>query len=498
MVRTGAQYLQSLRDDRAVYIDGERVRDVTTDPRLAGAARTVAELYDMQHDPAFGAKLTYASPTSGKPAALSFIEPRTRKDLEDRGNAFAIVAGKCSGLFGRTPDFMNAGLAAIASAAEIFDTADRAFGANVRRYYEDMRERDLTMTHIQVNPQVDRTRTVSQQVHDIALKAVRETDSGFYVNGMRLVGTLAQFSNEILVMPSVVVTNDESAADYALAFAVSVATPGVKIISRPTLIPQNAGHFLDHPLSSRFDEGDATIVFDNVFIPWERAFIYRDVERCNKLYKLSYLTEHYTHQTQTRALAKAEFMAALAVYIAKSTKIDNFPNVQSQLADLLMFVEGHRALLAQAIATGSPTPFGTFAPNRWPLHTSQIYYYERYDRMIDAIRALAAGGLVAAPSYAEFNGEIADVVERYFATSSLESEKRIRLLRLAWDASVSGFSGRQSLYERFYQGDPVRRAGAYYRDYPVQDMTNRIDEMLDDLAARARQAGQQRNREDIS
>ncbi len=485
MVRNGAQYLESLRDDRAVFIDGERVRDVTADPRLAGAARTVAELYDLQHDPAVAPELTYASPTSGNPVALSFIEPRSRVELEQRGKAFAIVADKCSGLFGRTPDFMNAGLAAIASASEIFDAEARAYGANVRRYYEDMRERDLTMTHIQVNPQVDRTKTVNQQVNDIALKAVRETDAGFYVNGMRLVGTLAQFSNEILVMPSVVVTNDESAADYALAFAVSVSTPGVKIISRPTLIPQNAGHFLDHPLSSRFDEGDATIIFDNVFIPWENAFIYRDVERCNRLYKQSFLAEHYTHQTQTRALAKAEFMAGLAIYIAKSTKIDAFPNVQGQLADLLMFVEGHRALLAQAIATGSQTPFGTFAPNRWPLHTSQIYFYERYDKMINTVRALAAGGLVAAPSYAEFSGEIAEVVENYFSTSTMQSEKRVRMLRLAWDASVSGFSGRQSLYERFYQGDPVRRATAYYRDYPVQELTNRIDLMLEDLAQRA-------------
>jgi 4-hydroxyphenylacetate 3-monooxygenase len=489
MVRTGRQYLDSLRDGREVYIDGERVRDVTKDPRLAGAASTVAELYDLQHDTALAPDLTYASPKTGNPVALSFIEPKSREDLERRGRAFAIVAEKCSGLFGRTPDFMNAGLAAIASASEIFDTEARAFGRNVRRYYEDMREQDLTMTHIQVNPQVDRTKTVSQQSTDIALKAIGENDAGFRVNGMRLVGTLAQFSNEILVMPSVVVTNDESAADYALAFAVPVATPGVKIISRPTLIPQNAGHFLDHPLSSRFDEGDATIVFDNVFIPWENAFIYRDVEKCNQLYKQSFLAEHYTHQTQTRALAKAEFMASLAIYIAKSTKIDAFPNVQSQLAELLMFVEGHKAMLAQAIATGSQTPFGTFAPNRWPLHTSQIFFYERYDTMINTVRALAAGGLVAAPSYAEFGGEISEVVERYFATASMDSEKRIRMLRLAWDASVSGFSGRQSLYERFYQGDPVRRATAYYRDYPVGGMLERVDRILDDLAVRAKQAG---------
>ena len=185
-------------------------------------------------------------------------------------------------------------------------------------------------------------------------------------------------------------------------------------------------------------------------------------------------------------------MASLAIYIAKSTKIDAFPNVQTQLAELLMFVEGHKAMLAQAIATGKETPFGTFAPNRWPLHTSQLYYYERYDKMINTVRALAAGGLVAAPSYAELDGEIGGIVERYFATSTMESEKRIRMLRLAWDASVSGFSGRQSLYERFYQGDPVRRVAAYYKDYPVDGMINRIDRILDDLSDRTRRTGNQK------
>ncbi len=486
-IRTGRQFLASIQDGRAVYMDGERIRDVTSDSRLAGAARTLAELYDLQSDRALAPALTYASPTTGEPVAMSYIEPRSIEDLQRRGKAFQIVANACQGLFGRTPDFMNAGLASLASAAEILNVeGGLAGGANVRKYYESVRDSDLTLTHIQINPQVDRTKQTSRQVHDLALKVVRETDAGCYLNGMRLVGTLAQFSNEILVMPSVVVTSEADAADYAFACSVPVATPGVKIISRPTLIPQNPGHFLDNPLASRFDEGDATIVFDNVFVPWERLYIYRDVERCNSLYKRCYIAEHYTHQTQTRALAKAEFMAGLAAYIAKSTKVDAFLNVQGQLAELLMFVENQRALLAQALATATRTPFGTFAPNRWPLHTAQIFFYERYGRMIDTVRSLAAGGLVAAPSYAELHGEIGEVVQQYFKTATLDSDRRIRLLRLAWDAAISTFSGRQALYERFYQGDPVRRAASYYLDYPLQPLLERIDGVLDDLAARSR------------
>ncbi len=281
-------------------------------------------------------------------------------------------------------------------------------------------------------------------------------------------------------MPSVVVTNAAEAADYAFAFAVPAATEGVKIISRPTVVPQNPGHQLDHPLSSRFDEGDATIVFDKVFVPWERTFIYRDVDRCNAIYKQTWLAEHYTHQTQTRALAKAEFMHGGAGLLHR--EIDQgrrLSNVQGQLAELLMFVEMQRALLAQAVETATETPFGTFAPNKWPLHTAQIFFYERYDRMINAVRALGAGGLVAAPSFAELGGPIGDTVEAYFASAGLDSERRIRLLRLAADASISSFSGRQALYERYYQGDPVRRAAGYYAEYPLAPLLQKIDALLD-------------------
>ena len=80
-IRTGAQFLGAIRDDRQIYLDGERVADVTRDPRLAAAARSLAELYDIQHDPALAARMTFASPASGDPVGLSFIEPRSVDDL---------------------------------------------------------------------------------------------------------------------------------------------------------------------------------------------------------------------------------------------------------------------------------------------------------------------------------------------------------------------------------------------------------------------------------
>ena len=134
-IRTGKEYLESLRDGRDIRIDGERVADVTADRRFQGAARTVARLLDMQHDPALQATMTYASPTTGDRVGLSFIEPRSVEDLVARRGCVLQWMQETQGMFGRSPDFMNCYLSAFASAESEFARGGAHFGGNVRRFY---------------------------------------------------------------------------------------------------------------------------------------------------------------------------------------------------------------------------------------------------------------------------------------------------------------------------------------------------------------------------
>jgi len=134
-IRTGEELLQSLRDDRLLFIDGERVGDVTTDPRFAGAARSLAELYDMQHDPALVERMTFRSPTSGDRVGLSFIEPRSVDDLIRRREMGKIWAEATCGMFGRSPDYMNIFVTGMASAADQFGHKDKSFAENIRAYH---------------------------------------------------------------------------------------------------------------------------------------------------------------------------------------------------------------------------------------------------------------------------------------------------------------------------------------------------------------------------
>jgi 4-hydroxyphenylacetate 3-monooxygenase len=97
-IRAGEQLLQSLQDGRQLFIDGERVEDVTTDPRFDAAARSLAELYDMQHDPALIDRMTFLSPTSGERVGLSFVELRSVDDLIHRRDMAKIWAAETPAL----------------------------------------------------------------------------------------------------------------------------------------------------------------------------------------------------------------------------------------------------------------------------------------------------------------------------------------------------------------------------------------------------------------
>lgn len=481
-IRSGAQYLESLKDGRDIRIDGERVRDVTTDPRFAGAARTVAQLLDMQHRPDLHERMTYASPSSGERVGLSFIEPRSREDLAARRGAIAVWMNETQGMFGRSPDFMNCFISAFASAAPEFGKRDPRFGQNMRRFYEFCREGDAVMTHVLINPQVDRSKPVDHQEKDLAAKIVRETDRGIVIRGARMVSTLAAFANEIVVMPSSYIANTPGASDYAFGFSIPAATPGMSFISRPSIVPTGAGAVHDYPLSLRLDEGDAMVIFDNVLVPWERVFIHRDVDMCNGLYPRTFLSAHTGHQAAVKALAKSEFMLGLALALARSTKIDGYTHVQGMLAEIMVSVQTVKACIEAAEQNCVTTPFGTVAPDPMPMWVIRLGFPRMFHRMQEIVQLMGASGLVGAPSLAEFSGDAAEMAREYLQSVNSNAEQRSQLCRLAYDASVSSFAGRQQLYERYYTGDPVRLSGLLCSLYPDKEgLTGRIDQLLDEL-----------------
>jgi 4-hydroxyphenylacetate 3-monooxygenase len=216
-----------------------------------------------------------------------------------------------------------------------------------------------------------------------------------------------------------------------------------------------------------------------VHVPWERVFIYRDVEVFNSLYRRTGALAPMAHQFVTKDLAKAEFMMALAFTLVRTTKVDEFLHIQGRLADLINDVEVIRACLLASEVGAAPSPYGVMLPASGPLNAMRFMFPQMFQRACETIQVIGAGGLFMVPSFAEFDGPLSDAVNTYYQAANADARSRIKLFRLAYDAALSSFSGRQQLYERYFAGDPVRSAGGLYHAYDKEAHVARIWTLLD-------------------
>ncbi|MCH8110213.1 MAG: 4-hydroxyphenylacetate 3-monooxygenase, oxygenase component [Chloroflexi bacterium] len=479
--RTGKEYIERLREQGPdVYLHGERVKDVTTHPALRNGVNTLASLYDMQHDPALRDKMTYESPSTGDRVGLSFLTPRTLQDLESRHDMMAQWARASFGMMGRTPDFLNVSLMAMAEAGDYFGQNRPEFKDNIRRYYEYVRENDLVLTHTLINMQRSRTpqSTPLEDTTDVALSVVKETDAGIVVRGARVLATLGPLSDEIAVYPSRSHRLPGKAPEnYSFAFAVPCNIPGLKYLCRESF-DLGRSHF-DHPLGSRFEEMDAIVFFDDVLVPWERVFLLGDVELANNMAISTNQYLHSGHQVVTRNVAKCEFILGLANLMVQTLGSGQNPQVQQMMAEIIENMEVTKACLRAAEADAKIDQWGVMSPSLAPISVARSLFIRMYPRMAEILQLIGSSNLMALPTEADLSGPLAPEIARYLETDTASAKERVRLFRLAWDTCCSAFASRQVLYERFFQGDIQRNAIILNELCDKEPMTEMVREFLE-------------------
>jgi 4-hydroxyphenylacetate 3-monooxygenase len=478
--RTGTEYIKGLQEqEREIWLRGERVKDVTTHPGLANGVRAIASLYDLQHDPKSRDDMTYVSPASGERLGLSFVIPRTREELERRGAMMLRWARTTCGMMGRSPDFMNVTFAAWAAAADYFARGRPEFGQNIRRYYDYISERDLTLTHSLINLQ--RSRTLSGVFNleaGTALQVVRETDAGVVVHGARILATLGPLADEIAVYSPRVARHTETHSPFALNFAIPCGAPGLKFLCRESF-DLGRSHF-EHPLGSRFEEMDCVVFFDNVLVPWERVFLLGDVDLLNATATTTHSMTHTAHQGAAKNIAKCEFVLGLALLMTKTLGNAQLPHSEERLGELMLYTELMKACLRAAEADAQLDDWGVMCPAELPAESTRNLFMTAYPRMVEILQLLGSSSFMITPTEADFRGPLAPEIEQYLATDTATARDRVKLFRLAWDVAGSAFGSRQVLYERFFASDPLTRARALGAIYPKDEMMARVQEFLDD------------------
>jgi 4-hydroxyphenylacetate 3-monooxygenase len=477
-MRTGSEYLRSLNDGRQVFLDGERVKDVSAHRAFREAARSIARLYDIAAAPELRERMTFRSPKTGEAVLRAFQIPRSHADLAARRAFSETWAEATFGLMGRTPDHVAGFFCGYAATPRMFAAAGQRFADNVVAFYEHMRDNHLYVSYAIVPPQIDRSKPAHKQ-SDPTLYAgvVKERDDGIVISGAQQLATAGAISDFIhLSCIHPLQAGDEN---YANCLAVPVNAPGVKLYPRRPFAT-GATNTFDYPLSSRFDESDSYVVFDNAFVPWERVFIYRNVEISRDQWWKTPAHLYGNHQAQVRYVTKLRFMIGIAQRMNEMTGNAANPAVQIMMGELAALVGVYESMLLAHESMAAIDADGVLWPSRTALYSAMALQSELNGRMLEIVRELTGAAMITLPSSLhDFESpQTAPDMERYMRSASSDAKSRVALMRLAWDFIGSEFGSRHAQYEKFYGGASFVVKQNVYRNFDFKRATALVDAAL--------------------
>ena len=476
-MKTAADHLNSLRDGRTIYLNGQAIHDVVVHPAYRNAVHSAAHLYDFQAAPANLERMTFVSPSSGERVNRCWHLPRTYAELVQRRQALTAWAELTYGFMGRSPDHVASCLAGMVMGLEVFARHNQERAGALQEYFRYARDHDLFVTYVIVNPQADRAKGASGQADEFLAAAICDEDAeGITIKGGKMLGTSTIMANEVLVTSIQPLMPGEE--QYAFTAAVPLGTPGLKILSRKSY-EATAVSVFDNPLASRFDENDAILYFDEVKIPWERVFTYRDTDMCRAQFHDAPTHVLQNYQAQVRLMIKLRFLLGLARKIAEVNGIVKFPQVVDTLGLLAAQVTMVEGLVHGMEAAG--TQYGEyFVPNKRMLYSALVLTQQLYPQVMHTLRELAGGGMIMLPSAAaDFaNPAIAPYIGRTQRSSVVSPKERVKLFKLAWDAVGSEFASRHTQYEMFYASAAFVTRGHAFRTCAWDTATDLVEHFL--------------------
>lgn len=326
--RTGEEHIRSLRDGRTVYLDGELVDDVTTHPAFRNAVKSAASFYDFQSRPENVELMTFAPDGGTRRASRSWQRPRTCEELVLRRKALQQLARLTYGFMGRSPDHVASAITGQIMGIDVFEAHDPKRAKAFMDYYHYASGEDLFLTYVIINPQANRSKDWGEQDAELVAKIVDEDSTGITIRGAKMLGTSSIMANEVFVANLQPLKPGEE--DLAFSCAVPMNATGLEVLSRKSYEAAALSRF-DNPLSSRFDENDALMYFQDVKVPWDRVFVHRSVDMCRDQFHATPGHIFQNYQAQIRLSVKLRFLTAWPAASPTSSARRRYPRSPSSL-----------------------------------------------------------------------------------------------------------------------------------------------------------------------
>jgi len=475
--KTGAEHIKSLKDGRTVYIDGKLVADVTEHPAFRNSVRSAAALYDFQARPENIEAMTFAPEGSNRRVNRCWQLPRNYAEMVQRRKALQKWATLSCGFMGRSPDHVASTLVGQRIGIDVFEKHGAERAKALRDYFEEASRNDYFLTYVIINPQAERSKDWGDQAEGLVAKIVDEDSGGITIRGAKLLGTSSIMANEVLVANLQPLKPGEE--DLAFSCALPMNAKGLRVLSRKSY-EASAVSIFDNPLSSRFDENDALIYFEDVKVPWERVFVHRDTDMCRAQFHDTPSHAYQNYQAQIRLSVKLKFLIGLAHRITDAIGTNTMPPIREQLGFLAANVGMVHAMLAGMEAEG--TMRGDYwVPNRHYMYSAQVLTQDLYPRVINTIRELSGGALIMLPSSIEDYSDphLAKIIRTTQRAAKMTPDDKVKFLKAAWDAIGSEFGSRHTQYEMFYAGARFVTSGHSYRTFDWEGATGMVDGLMD-------------------
>ncbi|MBY6059034.1 4-hydroxyphenylacetate 3-hydroxylase family protein [Leisingera daeponensis] len=464
MLRTGQQYRDSIRDGRRVWMNGERVHDVTTHPQFKPLIDIRARIYDMAHEDATRDIMSYEE--NGDRFSVGLKLPYTQDDWHAKRRATDAVLEDVGGIVTRVGDETAGEMWSLYDGQDILNEVDPRFSDNIRTHIHKVIQNDPFHVSANTDPKGDRSKRPQDQDPDMLLRVVKETDAGIVVRGAKY-ETAAAYANQAFTKPTIANWGDSALSEYAVGFICDFSSPNLRFICRTGFTGRAPAD--DYPLSSRFDEIDALVIYDDVLIPWENVLFYQHTKAAGFIRNT--LHRYSAFAFVQRNLKLADLMIGAALWNVRQTGLEKQQAVQEKLATLACYREGINAHLTAAITNAETSPGGLLMPNQSLLMTGRVHACSQLHHMMHLTRELCGGQICVTPDAAAFaDPDTADWLKKFYTLNdNWSSDDRRKLLAFARDLLNSDYAGHRLTFQLFAQAPPFAHLGAVYRNFDFDD-----------------------------
>ncbi|MEH6947422.1 4-hydroxyphenylacetate 3-hydroxylase N-terminal domain-containing protein [Bacillus sp. JJ634] len=473
---TGKEYKESLQDGREVYIDGEKVTNVTEHPAFKPIINVKARMYDMAHEPNHKNILT-TTLEDGEIVSRAYKAPKTKEDLSAIRTHVETILDDLGGVVYRVGDETIGEMWSLYDAKDKLNEIDPTYAKNIEYHIDRVARKDLFHVSANTDPKGDRSKLFAGKDGGTLLHVVEENDKGIVVKGAKF-ETAAAYAHQAFVKPTILdwTAGEDTMAPFACGFICDMGSPGLKHICRTSLGQDK--NPTDYPISTRFEEIDTLLIFDHVLIPWENVLFHRSL--ASAAYIRSTLHRYSAFNYVLRMLRRADYLIGVAALNVEQTGLTQLQAVKEKLSQLIGYREGINAFLTAAVANAEQSSSGLMMPNQSLLYNGRVYALSQFPAMAHLTRELVGGQLAVTPDYTTMSDPaIKDYIDQYYAVGDWGAEERGKLLYFARDLLNSSYAGHRTTFELFAQSPPFAQQLAAFNNFDMEKQRELVRKAAD-------------------